>query len=145
MLLIRRVIVVAGCLVGQPNFFLKTGTNSTVDVWPNCGCSPIFSLLGLSLTTPPKLRRSPGKANSDSPSNLRSFGGVVKRSRRPRRLKIGVQLRFGQTSAVEFVPIFQEKIWAGLLFMPVRLIKYFFWYDSLQTTYKTYSIIFSNS
>ena len=39
-------------------FFWKTGTNSTVNVCPNRGWTPIFSQLGHRLTTPLKVRRS---------------------------------------------------------------------------------------
>ena len=43
---------------------------------------------------------------------LRSSGGVVKRG--PRRLKIGVQSRFGPNSTVEFEAVFRKKFWGGL-------------------------------
>ena len=58
------------------------------------------------MTTPPELRRSPDRANSDRPSDLRSSGGVVKRG--PRRLKIGVQSRFGPNSTVKFEAVFRK-------------------------------------
>ena len=107
-----------GWVIGQPNFFWKTGTNSTADVWPNRDWTPIFSHLGHRLTTPPKLRRSPCRANSDQNRDPRSLGGVVKQY--PRWLKIGVQSRFGQMSVVEFVLVFQKKK-IGLAQWGVRL------------------------
>ena len=80
-------------------FFWKTGTNSTADVWPNHGWTPIFSQFGSCLTTSRRLRRSLGRANSDRPSDLQSLCDVVKRL--TNWLKIGVQPRFGQTSTVD--------------------------------------------
>ena len=77
-----------------------------VEFGPKRDWTPIFSLLGPRLTTPPELRRSPDRANSDRPSDLRSSGGVVKRG--PRRLKIGVQSRFGPNSSVEFEAVFRK-------------------------------------
>ena len=46
------------------------------------------------------LRRSPGRANSDRPSDLRSLRDVVKRL--PNWLKIGVQAGFGPNFTMEF-------------------------------------------
>ena len=86
--------------------FRKTASNSTVEFGPKRDWTPIFSLLGPRLTTPPELRRSTDRANSDRPSALRSSGGVVKRG--PRRLKIGVQSRFGPNSTVEFEAVFRK-------------------------------------
>ena len=67
---------------------------------PNPTWTPIFSQFGSHLTTCMRLRRSPGRANSDRPSDLRSLRGVVKRL--PNWLKIGVQAGFGPNFTVEF-------------------------------------------
>ena len=74
---------------------------------PNPAWTPIFSLYGHHLTTPLRLRRSPGKSELALPGDLRSLGGVVKR--RPNWLKIGVQVGFGPNFTVEFEAFFQKK------------------------------------
>ena len=84
---------------------------------PNPDWTPIFSQFGRRLTTPPRLGRSPGKANSDQNRDLRSFGGVVKRH--PNWLKIGFQAGFGPNFTMEFEAFFQKKF--GKAYWSLRL------------------------
>ena len=102
------VIVSRSSAVGHPNFFWKTGTNSTVDFGPNPDWTPIFSQFGICQTTCMRLRRSLVWLELALSGDLRSLIHVVKRL--PNWLKISVQSGFGPKSTVEFVPVFQKKI-----------------------------------
>ena len=93
--------------LGQPNFFWKTGTNSTVEFWPKCEWTPNFIALRQCLTTPLKLQRSPDRANSNRRRDLWSLRGVVKRCRNA--IEFGVLSHFIHYPTVEFVPVFKKK------------------------------------
>ena len=74
---------------------------------PNPAWGPIFSQFGSRLTTPPRVQRSPGRANSDRPGDFQSLGGLVKRHRN--WLKIGSQAGFGPNFTVELEAGFRKE------------------------------------
>ena len=75
---------------------------------PNPAWTPIFSQYGHHLTTPPRLRRSPGWSELALPGDLRSLRDVVKRL--PNWQKIGAQARFGPNFTMEFEAEIPPKI-----------------------------------
>ena len=84
----------------SPNFFWNLASNSMVKFGPKPAWRPIFGKFRSCLTTPPRLRMSPGRSELALPGDLRSLGGVVKRLWN--WLKIGLQAGFGLNFTVEF-------------------------------------------
>ena len=109
--IVFQILCSTACKVAQqasPNFFLRNGTNSTVEFWPKCEWTPNFIANRQCLTTPLKLQTYQDRANSNCLGDLQSFRGVVKRCRNA--IKFSVHSHFGQNFTVEFVPVLQKKL-----------------------------------
>ena len=89
-------------------FFLRYGTNSTVEFWPKCEWTPNFIANRQCLTTPLKLQMYQYRANSNCLGDLQNFRGVVKHCRNV--IKFSVHSHFGQNFTVEFVPVLQKNL-----------------------------------